>query len=155
MSEPLLPDGLSHALGEMLKSAEGATRLGLTRLAEGVETRAKLHASEGGAHKYGTPTTARKGSGPAVVSGDLLRSVTHSEIENTGQGFVTRVGPADIPHRTHAPKRPRSGAHKPAASSAEIGRYVEKMGYPWLTTAADDAFAVAEGLGMMLTELDW
>jgi hypothetical protein len=43
-------------------------------------------------HKRGTPTPARPGTGPAVVSGTLRRSLTHSPVVSYGAGWETKVG---------------------------------------------------------------
>ena len=51
----------------------------LTMLAGVIEKQAKINASAG-AHRYGTPTPARPGTGPAVISGNLRRSLTHTPL---------------------------------------------------------------------------
>jgi len=56
------------------------------------EAQAKRNASTG-AHKYGTPTPARPGTGPARISGNLVRSITHSDVTLTGFGMMeVKVG---------------------------------------------------------------
>lgn len=74
-------------------SAEGVVRgrLALEPLANAVEKQARINASSG-RHDRGTPTLARPGSGPAVISGTLRRSITHSPIVQVGTGWETRVG---------------------------------------------------------------
>lgn len=76
-------------------SAEGALRgrIALEPLALAVEKQAKINASVG-AHKRGTPTPASPGTGPAVISGTLRRSITHSPSVQHGTGWETRVGTA-------------------------------------------------------------
>jgi hypothetical protein len=81
---------------EMFKSldaqAKGKGRELLTLIATALEKQAKINASAG-AHAYGTPTPARRGSGPAVISGNLRRSLTHEPIRSLGPGhWNTRVG---------------------------------------------------------------
>lgn len=66
----------------------------LTRLALVIEKQAKTNASAG-AHAYGTKTPATPGSGPAVISGTLRRSITHDPVRMLGAGhWRTRVGTA-------------------------------------------------------------
>lgn len=76
-------------------AAEGQlrSRTFLTQLANAIERQAKVNASSG-SHKRGTPTPAQPGSGPAVVSGTLRRSITHSPITLTAGGWETKVGTA-------------------------------------------------------------
>lgn len=63
----------------------------LTQLANAIEKQAKVNASSG-AHRRGTPTPATPGTGPAVISGTLRRSITHSPVTPTGTGWETKVG---------------------------------------------------------------
>ncbi|MFG2412268.1 hypothetical protein [Streptomyces goshikiensis] len=60
-------------------------------MANAIERQAKVNASNG-AHKRGTPTPASPGTGPAVISGTLRRSITHSPVTLTGAGWETKVG---------------------------------------------------------------
>jgi hypothetical protein len=69
------------------------TRIVLEPLALIIERQAKINASTG-AHKYGTPTPARPGTGPAIISGNLRRSITHSPITFVNGGWETKVGTA-------------------------------------------------------------
>lgn len=66
-------------------------RIALEPLALAIERQAKTNASSG-SHKRGTPTPARPGSGPAVISGTLRRSITHSPVARTATGWETRIG---------------------------------------------------------------
>lgn len=69
-------------------------RLALEPLALAIEKQAKINASAG-SHKYGTPTPAHPGTGPAVISGNLRRSITHSPITQIAPGhWQTKVGTA-------------------------------------------------------------
>lgn len=66
----------------------------LTMLAQALEKQAKINASVG-SHAYGTPTPASPGTGPAVISGTLRRSITHEPVRMLGPGhWQTRVGTA-------------------------------------------------------------
>lgn len=72
--------------------AQGKGREVLTAMAVAIEKQAKINASAGG-HAYGTPTPARPGSGPAVISGTLRRSITHEPVRTLAAGhYTTRVG---------------------------------------------------------------
>lgn len=68
-------------------------RMALLELALVVEKQAKINARSG-SHKYGTPTPARPGTGPAVISGNLRRSITHEPIVRTGNDYSIKVGTA-------------------------------------------------------------
>lgn len=74
---------------------EGNTRskLALRPLALALEKQAKINASVG-THPYGTPTPAMPGTGPAVISGNLRRSITHTPIVLGPEGWETKVGTA-------------------------------------------------------------
>ncbi|MFE9127104.1 hypothetical protein ACFYOF_17065 [Streptomyces sp. NPDC007148] len=102
----------------------------LTQLALVIERQAKINASVG-AHKRGTPTPARPGTGPAVISGTLRRSLTHSPVIFNGRGWETKVGTA----AGFTPPYGRTPASK-------YGLYLEtglKNGstYPFLKPAVD------------------
>lgn len=74
------------------KQAQGKGKELLTSLALALEKQAKTNASVG-SHKYGTPTPASPGTGPAVISGNLRRSLTHEPVASLGPGhWRTRVG---------------------------------------------------------------
>lgn len=77
----------------MQREGQLKTRRVLTQLALAVERQAKINASVG-AHKRGTKTPASPGTGPAVISGTLRRSLTHSPVVFTGGGWETKVGTA-------------------------------------------------------------
>lgn len=87
----LRPGVFTRLFAEINRDAQVKSRRVLTSLALAIERQAKINASVGG-HPRGTPTPARRGSGPAVVSGTLRRSITHSPIVFTGAGWETRVG---------------------------------------------------------------
>ncbi len=121
------------AAGFARLDAEGLIkgRLGLEELAKAVEKQARINASNG-QHAYGTPTPASPGAGPAVISGNLKRSVDHSAIANDGKGWMTKVGPA-------VGFTPPYGRNPTPAD--RYGYYLEtglKNGtkYPWLKPAA-------------------
>lgn len=89
----LRPGLFTELFAEINRDAQVKARRLLTQLALAIERQAKVNASSG-AHKRGTPTPAQPGSGPAVISGTLRRSLTHSPIIFTGGGWETKVGTA-------------------------------------------------------------
>lgn len=116
--------------GEIERDGQMKARRFVTQLALAVERQAKVNASNG-AHKRNTPTPASPGSGPAVISGTLRRSLTHSPVMFTGGGWETKVGTAV----GFTPKYGRTPANK-------YGLYLEtglKNGttYPFLKPAYD------------------
>lgn len=76
---------------EIDAEAKLKSRRVLTQLALAVERQAKINASVG-SHTRRTRTPAQPGTGPAVISGTLRRSITHSPIIFTGAGWETKVG---------------------------------------------------------------
>lgn len=78
---------------EITAESQVKTRTFLTQLANAIERQAKINVSSG-SHKRGTPTPASPGSGPAVISGTLRRSITHSPVRLSGTGWETKVGTA-------------------------------------------------------------
>lgn len=68
-------------------------RIALEPVAKVIEKQARINASVG-RHKYGTPTPARPGTGPAVISGTLRRSITHAPAVQKGTGWEMKVGTA-------------------------------------------------------------
>lgn len=110
---------------------------------------AMRHVREGGSHSYGTKTPATKGRGPAVVFGDLARSVGSTPIIEVNGALTVRIGPRDEPHPVPPRKSTRRthGRRGKALSSGEIGEILEtKTGYPFLKPASDEAQAAAEGI---------
>ncbi|MFI2078461.1 hypothetical protein [Streptomyces triculaminicus] len=124
----LRPGVFTRLCNEIVRDAHAKSRLLLTQLALAIERQAKINASTG-AHKRGTPTPARPGTGPAVISGTLRRSITHSPVLPTGVGWETRVG-------TSAGFTPPYGR----TPSSQYGLYLETglrngATYPFLTPA--------------------
>lgn len=87
----LRPGVFTRIFAEVEREAQVKARRVLIGIALAVERQAKINASVG-AHKRGTKTPASPGTGPAVISGTLRRSITHSPIVFTGGGWETRVG---------------------------------------------------------------
>jgi hypothetical protein len=87
-----LRPGIFRALfAEIAAEGQLKSHTVLSQLASAIERQAKVNASVG-SHKRGTPTPARPGTGPAVISGTLRRSITHSPIVSYGAGWETKVG---------------------------------------------------------------
>lgn len=94
MSMELKPGAFTAVFAALATQAEAKGPRALTMLANVIEKQAKINASAG-AHRYGTPTPARPGTGPAVISGNLRRSITHSPVALVGPSvWETRVGTA-------------------------------------------------------------
>lgn len=89
----LRPGEFPRIFAEIDAAAQAKARKALTALALLTERQAKINASVG-AHKRGTPTPASPGTGPAVISGTLRRSLTHSSPVRTGAGWEVKVGTA-------------------------------------------------------------
>jgi hypothetical protein len=87
----LRPGVFTRIFGEIERDGLVKARRFVSQLALAIERQAKVNASTG-AHKRGTPTPARPGTGPAVISGTLRRSLTHSPVIFTGGGWETKVG---------------------------------------------------------------
>lgn len=136
---PELRPGLFTALfAEINAAGQAKARTALGRIAGAVERQAKINASSG-SHRYGTPTPARPGSGPAAISGTLRRSITHSPITFTGGAWETKVG-------TGVGQFPPYG--KGRTASSQYGLYLERgmlrngAAYPFLAPAAQFARTV-------------
>lgn len=87
----------SQALVDRMEAARRAARTfvvqGLHLGQEAIQVRAR----EGGRHAPGTPTPATKGGGPAVIHGDLGRSIVVGDLRSTGVlGYEGRVGPTTV-----------------------------------------------------------
>ncbi|MFF4644992.1 hypothetical protein [Streptomyces sp. NPDC001389] len=87
----LRPGLFTSLFAEISADGQLKSRTFLTQLANAIERQAKINASSG-SHKRGTPTPASPGTGPAVISGTLRRSITHSPVALTGTGWETKVG---------------------------------------------------------------
>lgn len=91
MASELSFGAFAKIMKEIQADADRRAVKALTALALVVEKQAKINASSG-AHAYGTPTPARSGTGPARISGTLVRSITHTKVEKIGMAWETRVG---------------------------------------------------------------
>ncbi len=147
MATELEPGAFTVTFARLRDSGIRNAGKGLTALAYVVEKQAKINVSTG-SHRYGTPTPASPGRGPAVVSGNLRRSITHDRVARTATGWETRVGPAAGFYPPY-PRRSSSGG-APRRTSADLyGKYLETglrngATYPWLKPAAEFASRTAE-----------
>lgn len=133
----LRPGVFLRLAAEINAAHEAKVRRTLVAIALVAERQAKINASSG-AHKRGTPTPARPGSGPAVISGTLRRSLTHSTPARTSSGWEVKVG-------TGVGFTPPYGK----TPANQYGLILEKTGlrngatYPFLVPAARFAMRVA------------
>lgn len=133
----LRPGAFTRLFTEIEASQEVKTHKVITAIALVAERQAKINASSG-SHKRGTPTPARPGSGPAVVSGTLRRSLTHTEAAKIPGGWQIKLGPG-------AGFTPPYGK----TPASQYGEILEKTGlrngatYPFLVPAAQFAMRVA------------
>lgn len=134
----LRPGIFTAGFAKLATEGDARTRLALEPLAKAVERQAKINASNG-RHKYGTPTPARPGEGPAVISGTLKRSVGHNPITKDATGWKTEIGPR-VGFTPPYGRNPTE-AHR-------YGYYLETglrngTTYPWLKPAAEFAAKVS------------
>ena len=146
MPEELKPGVFAVAFGRLSADGVRATGKALTALAYVVEKQAKINVSTG-SHRYGTPTPASPGAGPAVVSGNLRRSITHDRVKYSAGTWETRVGPA-MGFFPPYPLRGRGGGAPRRTSADKYGHYLETglrngARYPWLKPAAEFASRTA------------
>jgi hypothetical protein len=125
-----LAPGLIAALFQRLGlEAHAAVAEAMVPLALAVERQAKINASSG-EHALRTKTPAHPGSGPARISGTLVRSITHSEAKPTAGGWEIKVGTASGLYSYYNRRTP----------SSKYGYYLETglrngTKYPWLGPA--------------------
>jgi hypothetical protein len=133
----LRPGVFLRLAAEINAAHEEKVRRTLAAIALVAERQAKINASSG-AHRRGTPTPARPGSGPAVISGTLRRSITHTPVTRAPGGWEVKVG-TGIGFTPPYGKTPAS----------QYGLILEKSGlrngatFPFLVPAAQFAMRVA------------
>lgn len=91
MATELRPGVMTAVFSRLAVEGNTRSRVALEPLALLIEKQAKINASSG-SHQYGTPTPASPGTGPAIISSTLRRSITHSPITAIAGGWETRVG---------------------------------------------------------------
>lgn len=85
-----------ETLEKRVAEVDAATAGFVTEGAHAIERQAKINASSG-RHQAGTPTPATPGSGPAIISGTLRRSIHVEGPQRLGLGsFSAMVGPSVI-----------------------------------------------------------
>jgi hypothetical protein len=137
--ELVKPGVYSRIFGETGRVAEKKMARSLTSLALVVEKQAKINASSG-AHTYGTPTPAFPGSGPARISGTLVRSITHSDVR------FTMLGKMEILVGTGVGFYPPYGTGTKTPAN-KYGLYLETVwDYPFLGPAVKFANGVPRDL---------
>ncbi len=121
MAEPFNRAAMRNAQRRLLAVPERGMREAVTAVALATERQAKINASVG-AHRKGTKTPAtRYSTGPARISGNLLRNVTHQPVVRSGTVYSTRVG---------------------VARGAPYGKWVEALGYEFMAPSAHYAETV-------------
>ena len=153
-SRPLEPGVFTATFAKAAAKARLTGQAALTSLAIAVERQAKTDLARA-EHPYGTPTPAKRGGPPALISGNLRRAVTHSKPTPYPTGWEIRVGVA----RGFFPKYPGRPTSKTEA--ARYGRYLEEglrngAKYPWLVPAFEAVIRQVGGgqLGRWLSS-DW
>lgn len=154
MVVPELRPGVGRALFARVDAEQRIRSKGaLSATARAIESRAKQSL---GAfpHRYGTPTPARSGGAPGLISGNLRRSVVHTPTTRIATGWEVTVGLA-------AGQYPTYGGRMSRTSSSQYGYILEVVGlrngarYPFLEPAfrwgvevyAPRAFTEAYGSG--------
>jgi hypothetical protein len=133
----LEPGAMTRKMVEFAALADARLAAALTAIGEAVQKQAVINASTG-AHPYGTPTPARPGTGPARISGTLVRSIARSDVKRTATGWEVRVG---LLHGLYPTYRTSRGAFTSKTPSHEYGEYLERgllpngAAYPWLMPA--------------------
>lgn len=84
------------AVARIEAQASAATRSAVVEGAHVAQAAMQRRAGEGGRHARGTPTPATRGSGPAVISGNLRRSIVVAGPVPSGLGWVARIGPTMV-----------------------------------------------------------
>jgi hypothetical protein len=151
VSHELRPGVLRDLMAVVVTAAEDKTRAGLTEAALALEREAKLNLSKGGTHRYGTPTPARPGGPPALISGTLRRSVTHSPIARGAFGWETRVGLARGFYPPYGRRRTRSSKY---GYFLETGLW-NGAKYPWLLPAFHSIVPRMVGINAKLFDYGW
>lgn len=126
------PAALRLVLHRIEQQGRTAARTGLIDLSDAVVKQARTNASSG-SHAYGTPTPARPGSGPAVISGTLRSSIDRTAVILDGLGWSAKVGL--VPGKVPKYRKGRS-----STPSSKYGSYLEKglkngAKYPFLEPA--------------------
>jgi hypothetical protein len=133
VARELVPGVFTEVFGDLAAQVVAKIGVALTPVALAVEKEAKQNASNG-SHARNTKTPASPGSGPAIISGTLVRSITHTAPTIGGLGAVeVRVGPAGGLYSPYDKRR--------RTPSSKYGNYLERgmlrngAAYPFLAPA--------------------
>jgi hypothetical protein len=152
VAHELRPGEFTKLFAEVGVIAEVNTREALTAAALAIEREAKLSLSRSGTHKRGTPTPASPGGPPALISGTLRRSVTHTPVRRAGIGiWETKVGLA-------AGFFPPYGKNR--TPSSKYGEALEKglrngATFPWLLPAYKVVIPQIRGITVTFFKGPW
>jgi len=129
----IAPGVITGLMAKLATKSQVATRQGLAVTAAAVARQAQTNASTG-RHAYGTPTPARPGTGPAIISQTLVNSIAYSTPLPHGVDWVSRVGP-------RMGMYPAYRGRTSTTPSSKYGRYLETglrngVTYPWLLPAS-------------------
>ena len=114
MTIPLTVANMRRTLGELDRRAKIGMQQTVTAVALAGEKQAKINVSNG-SHRKGTKTPAVKPNGPARISGNLFRNITHEPTVWAGTVCTSRVG---------------------VAKGAPYGKWVEDLGYEFMKPTA-------------------
>lgn len=136
----LAPGVFTAVFARIAVQAQARAAIGLAATAAAIAHQAQINASTG-SHVYGTPTPARPGTGPAIISRTLVGSVAFSTPLPLGVGWVCRVG-------VRSGMYPAYNGNRGKTPSSRYGYYLEKhmrngVTYPWLLPAAHIAHVAA------------
>lgn len=147
MATEFAPGVFTALFDRLAISARATGAAALTHLALAIERQAKQDLALT-RHKRGTKTPASRGGPPAVVSGTLRRSVTHTRPTPWDLGFEIRVGLAS----GFYPPYPKKGTR---TQSSKYGYYLETVhDYPFLEPAYRKVVAsgITAQLGRIVAE---
>ena len=123
MAAELRPGVYTALFARMAVEAQGKTAAALAVIGTAVERQAKINASTG-SHPYGTPTPASPGTGPARISGTLVRSITHTDPAMDFAGWSMKVGTGTGLYPRYRTMYGRTFTSKTPAN--KYGYYLEK-----------------------------
>jgi hypothetical protein len=136
---PLLEPGVPTAMfGRLDAQFMLRGRIALTELADVIKKQAKRNASNG-RHQLHTPTPARPGHGPAIISKSLVNSIDRSSVTREVFGYYCRIGMVE---GNYSPYNGNTTTSKYAQILELIGTKNGNM-FPFLYPAAGFGFGLA------------
>ena len=127
-----------------IKIGQKKSDAAIMRLALKAENALRKRIVEGGSHKLGTKTPARKGRGPAMVTGQLRQAVGHKVTNRELGDLSVRVGVKDTVRRRSAGARSKEGSFFARGSftrpldNGRLGLILERKGYKFMQSAYED-----------------